>query len=65
MNASVKNIVDATGIDTATMFLDIPLYKNAYPSSLCKDLIASNKLKFVLNISFRMTSNGFVNAENR
>ena len=58
MNVSVKNIVDATGIDTATMFLDIPLYKNAYPSSLCKDLIASNKEgRYMIQTGDKVTKN--------
>ena len=44
------------------MFLEIPLHKKLYPNSLYNERIASIKLRLVLNISFRITSSGFVNA---
>ena len=48
--------------DTPTMFLEIPLHKKLYPNSLYNERIASIKLRLVLNISFRITSSGLVNA---
>jgi hypothetical protein len=62
MNASVKKMVLATGMETAIKFFDIPLTKKFHPNSLCSDRIASTSPRLVLNISLRITSRGFVRA---
>lgn len=55
-------MVQPTGTATATTFLEMPLERNPYPVSWCNFCTVSSKLRLVLNISFRITSNGLVNA---
>mmetsp|Transcript_25354 Transcript_25354/g.38438 ORF Transcript_25354/g.38438 Transcript_25354/m.38438 type:complete len:239 (+) Transcript_25354:133-849(+) len=62
MRASVKKIVQPTGIATAIMFLPTPRVKKALPSVLHKFFTVSKRGWFVLNISLRMTSSGLVSA---
>ena len=62
INASVKKIVEATGIETTTKFLPMPQKTNLQPISSIKAFTALTRLLFVLNISFRIPSSGFVNA---
>ena len=45
---------------TAIIFLSIPRTKYLYPVSSCNFRIVVDNDKFVLNISFRITSSGFV-----
>mmetsp|Transcript_20446 Transcript_20446/g.31029 ORF Transcript_20446/g.31029 Transcript_20446/m.31029 type:complete len:104 (+) Transcript_20446:109-420(+) len=60
MNKSVKKIVLATGMLTATKFLPMPLVQKFHPISPRNFATVSIKLRFVLNISFRITSTGLV-----
>ena len=63
MSTSVRKIVDATGNDTAIKFFIIPRPIQLYPFfSRYNDRHVSMNPKFVLNISFLITSSGFVNA---
>eukprot|EP00980_Cylindrotheca_fusiformis_P025165 scaffold13207_cov143-Cylindrotheca_fusiformis.AAC.18 len=59
---SVKKIVLATGTATATIFLPSPRATNLYPFSRYSNLTVSENDLLVLNISFRITSSGLVNA---
>ena len=59
VKVSVKKMVIAMGMLTATMFLASPLV--AKPGSCCnKDRTVRMRLSLVLNISFLITSKGFV-----
>ena len=62
IKASVKKMVQPTGIATATKFLPIPRVRKEYPNSRCNDRTVSTSDWLVLNISFRMTSSGLVKA---
>ena len=50
-------MVHPTGIATAIIFLPSPLVKKLYPSSSWRSLTVFGSDLFVLNISFRITSN--------
>ena len=60
IRASVKKMVQATGMLTATRFFPNPRVKKPRPSVWYKYFTVSGKLLFDLNISLRTTSKGFV-----